>query len=264
MTGRRALAATALVAGVLAIAAACGGGPTEPSAVEPVDAGIPAPTGVDAGASSVLAVAALGVPGAPDAGAAARTLSGYDAFGAPRDVFAPGVRESSDASRAGRSGAGSTSSPGATTTTTPALTVPDVPVATAPVVPAAPAATAPVAPAAPAAPPAAPEPEASGWRSADPAIVPAPGSAAGRLALRADLEFGGVTVTARAGDAVPPGTQRFTVVSITATEVVLRLDGAVLPDGGDVLTLELGQEVSLQDPVSGATEHIALVGIRAG
>ncbi len=266
----RRMAACALLIGTVAAGAACGGGDSAPA--DPVDAGIPPAGGVAVGDSAGPALAALGVPGPPEQAATARTLSGYDAFGAPRDVFEPGVREPTRPSAADserNTASGRTAGDGATPSA--ALTVPQVPAiptpnptptptpAPTPAPVPAPVVTTPAAPV----PAPGPEREASGWTRTDPAIIPAPGTRAGRQLLRADIEIDGVAVTAREGDAVPPDTQRFTVMSLTRTEVVLRLDGALLPDGTDVLTLALGEEVALQDPVSGATGTVTLVGIRA-
>lgn len=282
MRRRHTLLATVLAAAVAVTGAACGGGGGGYDASAPTttaDTGIAPASGVATEISAAPALASLGVPGAPDAAAADRTLTGLDAFGAPRDVFEPGVREASgggSGSGGGGSaagGAGSGAGGGTTTIADTTLTVPQVPVtptpspATTPVAPATPApvpvTTPPTTTPAPAAPVTGPERSTSGWTRTDPAIIPTPDTRAGRTRLRADIEIDGVVVSAREGDAIPPSTQRYTVLSLSATEAVLRLDGLVLPDGGDVVTLTLGKEVALQNAVTGATETVVLVGIRA-
>ena len=260
------LVAAAIGAAILvAPLAGCGGG-ADDAAVPPAapSAGMPLPSGVGAEQSAALAVAALGTPAAVHPADQARGLAGYDAVGGVRDAFVPLVPAGTeDAGSA--DGAGPSAPPASAV---PALTVPQAtlppPPASAPVPPSttgpSPGTTAPEGPAG--------DGEGEGptstWRPQDTPIASPPDADAGRVALTADIEVDGETLAARRGDAVPPTTQRFTVVGVAHGSVVLRLMGALLPDGTDLLTLALGEEVTLRDAVTGRTERITLIGIRAG
>ena len=116
----------------------------------------------------------------------------------------------------------------------------------------------------PAGQPAPPADTTSGWRAGGAAVVEEedPGAATGRLMLRAELDIDGEIVVAGEGDAVPPASQAFTVVSISAAALVLRLEGGLLADGRDTITLSLGEEVTLQNTVSGRASRLTLVGVR--
>lgn len=267
MRARRGVLGVVCAVVMTALAAACSGGADDPVGDAPVDAGIPAPTGVSADRSAANAIAALGPPGPVDPRSAAHTLRGSDAIGGMRDVFVPRVRpgKGGDGGGGGPTTAADApdppASPAAATLTVPSVPIPTpvpappAPVA-APAAPAAPTATMPAAPAAPA-------DTTSGWRAAGGAVVEAdPGAATGRLMLRAELDIDGEIVVADEGDAVPPASQAFTVVSISAAAVVLRLEGGLLADGRDTITLALGEEVTLQNAVSGRASRLTLVGVR--
>lgn len=288
MARARAVVATAAALSAIAMLAGCGGGDDESAEVVAAadSTGLPAAEGVGAEASAELAIAGLGVPGEVDATRAGQSLAGLDSFGAGRDTFAAQVREpsSSDARSSGasisRSG-GASAAAGTSLSPTPRITVPTVPippVTPTPVIP--PVATIPTVPAPV---PVGPSPTtstpaepgvgvpgtaasgggSSGWARTNPApIVPQPGAESGRLALRAELNISGEPITAREGEAVPPETQEYTVVTITRSSMVLRMTAGILPNGRDTITIELGEDVSLQNAQTGRTDTIALVGVR--
>lgn len=80
--------------------------------------------------------------------------------------------------------------------------------------------------------------------------------------LEADFDIGGEPVVARAGDAIPPGTQQFTVESITTKLVTLKLVGGLLPNGADTVRLAVGQSVTLVNQTTQTTYRIRLLDIR--
>lgn len=267
MRARRGALGVVCAVALTALAAACGGGADDPVADAPVDAGIPPPTGVSADRSAANAIAALGPPGPVDPRSAAHTLQGSDAIGGMRDVFVPRVRPGKGGDGGGGGGGPTTAADAPPPQAAAALTVPSVPIPTPVPTPPAPVAApaAPVAPTAttPAAHPAAPADTTSGWRAAGGAVEEAdPGAATGRLVLRAELDIDGEIVVAGESDAVPPASQAFTVVSISAAAVVLRLESGLLADGRDTITLALGEEVTLQNAVSGRASRLTLVGVR--
>ncbi|MEQ9093573.1 MAG: hypothetical protein RLN63_05665, partial [Miltoncostaeaceae bacterium] len=241
----------------------------------PIDAGIAPATGVGAEQSASLAVAALGAPAPVDSAATGRAVAGREAYGEVRDPFDPLVDPVAEGQAGGDAGAegGSDAQTQGTPTVPDVVIPPQIPpptsvpsMPTAPPTPTVP--TVPATPSAPAAPtPAAPAPTpggTSGWTGRIPGVLPAPGTDAGRLALTASIDMGGEVIEATRGDAVPPDTQRFTVVGITATTVILRLSAGLLPDGTDIVTLELGERVELVDSVTGRPQRITLVGIATG
>lgn len=281
MTGRRLRMALAVASGALALAAGgCGGGGggEDPAAeTAPIDTGIAPATGVGAEESAALAVAALGAPAPVDAAATGRAIVGREAYGEVRDPFDPLVEpaDEGDGSPSGEEQDGASAGAGSTTPTVPDVVIPPqipppstVPTAPAlPKVPTVPVAPAPVPAPSPAPAPGTPAPVpggTSGWSAPEPAVVPAPGTDSGRLALTASIDMGGEVIEATRGDAVPPESQRFTVVGITATTVILRLTAGLLPGGDDILTLQLGERVDLADAVTGRPQSITLVGIAAG
>ncbi len=129
MKRSRRAAGVAFAVVLSALAAACGGGAEDLADGVPVDAGIPAPSGVGADRSAANAVAALGPPGPVDARSVAHTLHGTDAIGGMRDVFVPGVRPREDVDAGGGSAAGADEAPAPTPVAAAAssLTVPTVP-----------------------------------------------------------------------------------------------------------------------------------------
>ncbi len=237
----RALALRAAAAGAaLVVLAGCGGGGDEggsgndgfspsPVAAAPVDAAAAAPTD-----------ALYGAPSAPDDVVA--SLPGYDEMGSPKDVFVPIVSEESG-----------TKAPDA---------APDT--ATGPAEPASPnSVPPPVTPTNPGAPGTTPAP---GTTTAPTGTQPqAPSSPRGVAPLEgyeADFDIGGEPVVARMGDSIPPETQQFTVMTIGRSAVVLKLNGGLLPDGSDTITLKLGQSITLVNQTTKTTYKLRLLEVR--
>jgi hypothetical protein len=81
------------------------------------------------------------------------------------------------------------------------------------------------------------------------------------VALQADFDISGEPVEAREGDAIPPETQQFTVKTISAGEVVLQLNGGLLPDGSDTITLKEGKSITLFNATAGHNYRIKLVDV---
>ena len=78
----------------------------------------------------------------------------------------------------------------------------------------------------------------------------------------ADFDIGGEPVVARVGDAIPPETQQFTVDRISLGSVVLKLNGGLLPDGSDTVTLKEGASLTLVNQTSRVTYKLRLLEIR--
>jgi hypothetical protein len=229
--------AAALAAGLL-LAAGCGGGggggDESADAQAPVAAVGPA-TGVEAVATDTL----FGTPEAVSDARTAGTLGGYDEFGTPRDGFVQIVREDD--------GGGGTNE--AVSGATPSSTPTDpISVGSGPVV-AVPAGSAPAGV------------DAGGTGTA-PAATPTPSEAPAVSRMEADFDIGGEPVVAHQGDAIPPGTQQFTVTGITASRVVLTLNGGLLPDGSDTVTLDEGESITLYNQTARTTYKVRLLDIR--
>jgi hypothetical protein len=188
-----------------------------------VDASIPVASGATADQSAALAIADLGAVG--PATAHGGTLGGLAEFGTPHDAFLQQV---------------SAQAPADTSTTSTTPTGPTGATGT-PVPPATP--TTPGTPGTPGTTPAPTEP------------VQSP------VALQADFDIPGEPVEAREGDAIPPETQQFTVKTISAGEVVLQLNGGLLPDGSDTITLKEGRSITLFNATAGHNYRIKLVDV---
>ena len=80
--------------------------------------------------------------------------------------------------------------------------------------------------------------------------------------LEADFDIGGEPIVARVNDAIPPGTQQFTVQAITAKAVTLRINGGLLPSGGDTVNLAPGQTITITNQTAGTTYNVRLLGIK--
>ena len=259
MTRRRAAIAAALAVATLSVAG-CGlgggggGGGAAAGGEDPV-AAVPPAQGVAAGDSSGLAVASLGAEGADAPGEGAGTLDSYEAFGTPKDHFEQQVSEGAGDGGVGEaaSGGGGSADPGAV--------VPDVPQVPDP----APRVSV----------PGTGEPVplpggtgASGGVTTGGATTGGAEGASGEVpatperAMEADFDVSGEPVVAREGDAIPPDTQQFVVERVGATEVLLKLNGGLLPDGTDSVTLEEGESVTLYNATAKRSYRIKLVDLR--
>jgi hypothetical protein len=214
--------------------AGCGGGgggsSATPSAVPSVATSTDAAAGQVPGGDSLYGTL---VP--VDATASTGSLNGYDELGVPRDAFAPLVREQQ------ASGGTSVSEPTVGTappvSTTPSNGDPLVAV---------PGGTVPVTPA--------PTPTLT---------TPTPPTDATPVEGReADFDIGGEPVVARVGDSVPPATQQFTVSKIGASSVTLTLNGGLLPDGTDAVTLTEGESITLDNQTAGTSYTVKLLSVR--
>jgi hypothetical protein len=226
--------AAALAAGLLVAGCGGGGGDESADAQAPVAAVTPA-AGVEAVATDTL----FGTPEAVSSARSAGTLGGYDEFGTPRDGFVQLVREDDGGAGVNEasSGAAATSSPAAPISvgSGPAVAVPAGSGSTG------------VDPA---------------GTSTAPAVTPTPGDAPAVTSMEADFDIGGEPVVAHQGDAVPPGTQQFTVQSITPGRVVLKLNGGLLPDGSDTVTLDEGESITLYNQTARTTYKVRLLDVR--
>jgi hypothetical protein len=227
VTRRRLLipAAAATVAAALALTGCGGGGGGSAdvqTAAAPVDASIPVASGATADQSAALAIADLGAVG--PATAHGETLGGLGEFGTPHDAFRQQV---------------SAQAPADTSTTSTTSTTPSGPTG---------ATGTPVPPATPTTP---------GTTTAPAPTEPVQSP----VALQADFDISGEPVEAREGDAIPPETQQFTVKTISAGEVVLQLNGGLLPDGSDTITLKEGRSITLFNATAGHNYRIKLVDV---
>lgn len=251
-----ALAALALSAAGCGMTGGGGGGGDSAASDAPV-AAVPPAQGVAAGDSSGQAVASLGAAAAqaPDSGAG--TLESYEAFGTPRDSFDQQVSDESgggggvgEATTGGGSASGSGSS---------GAVVPDVPTVEQTPLVAVPAGSSIPDPVAPA--------TTGGVTTGTTGTEPSTGTPEGTPAtpersMEADFDVSGEPVVAHEGDAIPPDTQQFTVETIGASEVLLKLNGGLLPDGTDTVTLSEGEKVTLYNSTAKKTYQLKLVDIR--
>jgi|GEM_PF-5866983 len=249
MTRRRRHGSLALLAGLVLVVPGCAGGGGGGGAADDTAAAGGGAVAVSpaAGVAAPPTSSLFGTPDDVDAGRVAGSLEGFEEFGTPRDAFVPVVREDAG-------GGSSPSEPGtgqiAPTSTPPVTTDPIVPVA--PGVPVGGIPTAPVTPPAvtPTTPPAtAPPPDA-------------PTSAPPVSGFEADFDIGGEPVVARVGDAVPPDTQQFTVSAIRAGGVTLTLNGGLLPDGSDEVTIREGEGLTLVNQTTRTTYRLRLLDVR--
>lgn len=245
MTPRRSAALVAALSLTALTLAGCGGGgdgAADSSTTSTPAAATPAATGVSAVPTSSL----FGAPGAVDEAHAAGSLNGYDQFGTPKDAFVQVVRDGgAGGSASGEASTGTSGTSG--TTTTPTTTT--APTTTSPLVGV---------------------PGGTGTTGTVP-IVTTPTTTAPTTttpttttvaAYEADFDIEGEPVVAKVGDAVPPDTQQFTVKSITASAVTLTLNGGLLPNGTDHVTLKEGGTLTLVNQTAGTTYTLKLLDIR--
>lgn len=79
--------------------------------------------------------------------------------------------------------------------------------------------------------------------------------------LAAEFDINAEPVVAYLHDAIPPETQQFTVDSITSTQVVLGLNGALLANGASTVTIKVGQTLTMEDQTAGSTTVIHLLSV---
>ena len=216
------LAASTLAAGVL-LTGCGGGGGDDAAADDTAIANVPAVTPA-AGVGAIPTDVLYGSPEAAATHQVAESLPGFDQFGAPRDGFKQLVRETTG----GSSGVGVPVDPSVTGT-----------------------------------PPTAPAPATETTPTTTTTTPGTDVTPPVETALReADFDIGGEPIVARAGDAIPPGTQQFTVDEIRAASVVLKLNGGLLPDGSDTVTVEVGKSVTLYNQTSSTSYRVRLLNIR--
>ncbi len=81
------------------------------------------------------------------------------------------------------------------------------------------------------------------------------------VTLAAEFDINGEPVVAYQGDAIPPETQQFNVNSMTSSQVVLGLNGALLANGASSITIKVGQTLTLEDQTAGSTTVIHLLSV---
>jgi hypothetical protein len=79
--------------------------------------------------------------------------------------------------------------------------------------------------------------------------------------LAAEFDINGEPVVAYDGDAIPPETQQFNVDSMTTTQVVLGLNGALLANGASTVTIKVGQTLTLANETENTTTVIHLLSV---
>ncbi len=233
----RIIGAGVVVAAALALAGCSGGsdGGDAADAAPPAAGLIPPAQGASPDISAIEAIAALGAPVGVPAEETGSTLSGLDEFGLPSDIFEQQVREDAGA-------------PGSVGEPTDGVGAPAEPDSPPPI----------NGDALVAAPPAEPVPPPT---AAGPQTPPPPTESP--RALEADFDVSGEPVVAREGDTIPPDTQQFEVDRVGARSVVLVLVGGLLPDGGDRVTLEVGESITLYNATADRTYRLKLVAVRA-
>lgn len=79
--------------------------------------------------------------------------------------------------------------------------------------------------------------------------------------LAAEFDINGEPVVAYLRDAIPPETQQFIVNSMTSTQVVLGLNGALLANGASSVTIKVGQTLTLENQTAHTTTVIHLLSV---
>jgi hypothetical protein len=79
--------------------------------------------------------------------------------------------------------------------------------------------------------------------------------------LAAEFDINGEPVVAYLRDAIPPETQQFIVNSMTSTQVVLGLNGALLANGASSVTIKVGQTLTLENQTANTTTVIHLLSV---
>ncbi|MFN8122912.1 MAG: hypothetical protein U0237_10845 [Thermoleophilia bacterium] len=222
MNRRHATGGAAALAAAILLAG-CGGGGGGGADAGAATTATPV-TPAAAGVSAIPTDSLFGTPDAASDSAVVGSLSGYEEFGTPRDAFDQLVSEDAG---------------GGTVSSEPVTGAP-VPTSTAPVVP-----TAPVTPVTTA-------PTTTTPTTTAPAVS----------VMEADFDIGGEPVVAQEGDAIPPGTQQFTVEKISSSAVTLKLNGGLLPSGADTVTLSKGESISLYNQTTSTLYKIRLMEIR--
>ena len=78
----------------------------------------------------------------------------------------------------------------------------------------------------------------------------------------ASLDVSGVVRTVTVGGKIPPAAPQFTVLTISATGVTLKLNSGTLPGGGTTIDLLKGVPVTLSNPSTGTTLTINVLEIK--
>ena len=92
-------------------------------------------------------------------------------------------------------------------------------------------------------------------------ITPTPVPVATQLS--ASLDVSGVVQTVVVGNPVPAASPQFTVASITATTVTLKINTGTVPGGGTTVDLTLGNPVTLSNATTGTNLVINVKEIKA-
>lgn len=221
---RRYATGGAVVLAAAILLAGCGGGGGGGEDAASAGAAAAPITPPAAGVSAIPTGTLFGTPEAAGDSRVVGSLSGYEQFGTPRDAFDQLVSEGS--------GGGTVSSEPVTGAPTPTSTAPAVP-------------TAPVTPV-----------------TTTPTTTTPTTTAPTVTVMEADFDIGGEPVVAQEGDAIPPGTQQFTLEKITSSTVTLKLNGGLLPSGADTVTLSKGESISLYNQTTSTLYKIRLVEIR--
>ena len=79
--------------------------------------------------------------------------------------------------------------------------------------------------------------------------------------LAAEFDVDGVPVVALVGDAIPPDTQQFTVRSITTSQVVLALNGALMANGAASVTIKVGKSLTLENQTAHRSVVVHLLSV---
>jgi hypothetical protein len=79
--------------------------------------------------------------------------------------------------------------------------------------------------------------------------------------LAAEFDVDGVPVVALVGDAIPPATQQFTVRSITTSQVVLALNGALMANGAASVTIKVGKSLTLENQTAHRSVVVHLLSV---
>jgi len=81
--------------------------------------------------------------------------------------------------------------------------------------------------------------------------------------LAAEFDINGAPLVALVGDAIPPETQQFTVKSMTTAQVVLALNGALLANGANSITIKVGQSLTVENQTAATTTVIHLLSVHS-
>jgi len=199
-----------------------GSGTVASSSVGPQISGV-TPAGSSLPISQLYGATTATTPTAP-----AGTLGSLMTFGQPRDAFVQVV--------GGTTTPGNSLSFGSTSTTTSTSPIPLGSGPTSAV------------------------PSTGGSPSTTP-TTPVTGTTPTGITLAAEFDINGEPVVAYLRDAIPPETQQFTVNSMTTSQVVLGLNGALLASGASSITIKVGQTLTLSDQTAHTTTVIHLLSV---